>query len=90
MRETPGSISGLGVPLEKSVATHSSVLAWRIPWTEERGGLQSMGSKEWDTTEQLTLSNTLSEHLRHNCPSVYIVPCKGEQMQAGCVEPEMV
>ena len=32
-------------PLEKEVATHSSVLAWRIPWTEEPGGLQSMGSQ---------------------------------------------
>ena len=53
-------------------------------------GYSPWGRKEWDTTEQLTLSNTLSEHLRHNCPSVYIVPCKGEQMQAGCVEPEMV
>ena len=31
-------------------ATHSSILAWRIPWTEEPGGLQSMGSKESDTT----------------------------------------
>ena len=31
-------------PLEKGMATHSSVLAWRIPWTEEPGGLQSMGS----------------------------------------------
>ena len=31
-------------PLEKEMATHSSVLAWRIPWTEEPGGLQSMGS----------------------------------------------
>ena len=30
-------------PLEKEVATHSSILAWRIPWTEEPGGLQSMG-----------------------------------------------
>ena len=30
-------------PLEKGMATHSSVLAWRIPWTEEPGGLQSMG-----------------------------------------------
>ena len=30
-------------PLEKEMATHSSVLAWRIPWTEEPGGLQSMG-----------------------------------------------
>ena len=31
--------------LEKEVATHSSILAWRIPWTEEHGGLQSMGSQ---------------------------------------------
>ena len=32
-------------PLEKGVATHSSILAWRIPWTEESGGLQSIGSQ---------------------------------------------
>ena len=32
-------------PLEQDMATHSSVLAWRIPWTEEPGGLQSMGSQ---------------------------------------------
>ena len=37
-------------PLEKEMATHSSILAWRIPWTEEPGGLQSMGSQESDTT----------------------------------------
>ena len=43
-------------PLEKEVAAHSSVLAWRLPWTEEPGALQSMGHKESDTTEQLTLS----------------------------------
>ena len=43
-------------PLEKEMAAHPSVLAWRIPWTEEPGGLQSMGRKESDTTEQLTLS----------------------------------
>ena len=34
-------------PLEKEMATHSSILAWRIPWTEEPGRLQSMGSQEW-------------------------------------------
>ena len=39
-------------PLEKEMATHSSILAWRIPWTEELGGLQSMGRKELDTTER--------------------------------------
>ena len=32
-------------PLEKEMATHSSILAWRMPWTEEPGGLQSMGSQ---------------------------------------------
>ena len=32
-------------PLEKEMATHSSILAWRIPWTEESGGIQSMGSQ---------------------------------------------
>ena len=36
-------------PLEKEMATHSSVLAWRIPWTEELGGLQSMDHKEFAT-----------------------------------------
>ena len=35
------------------MATHSSILAWRIPWTEELGGLQSTGRKESDTTERL-------------------------------------
>ena len=47
-------------PLEKEVATHSSVLASRIPWTEEPGGLHSpWGPKESDTTEGLTLSLSL-------------------------------
>jgi len=39
-------------PLEKGIATHSSILVWRIPWTGEPGRLQSMGSKELDMTEQ--------------------------------------
>ena len=43
-------------PLEKGMATHSSILAWRIPWTEEPDGLQSMGLQESDTTGRLTLS----------------------------------
>ena len=38
-----GWIPGLEDPLEKEMATHSSILAWKIPWTEEPGGLQSMG-----------------------------------------------
>ena len=40
-------------PVEDGMATHSSILAWRIPWTEEAGGLQSVGRKESDTTERL-------------------------------------
>ena len=40
-------------PLEKEMATHSRILAWRIPWMEELGGLQSTGHKESDTTERL-------------------------------------
>jgi hypothetical protein len=36
-------------PLEEKMATHSRILAWRIPWTEEPGGLQSMGVAESDT-----------------------------------------
>ena len=41
--------------LKKGMATHSSILAWRIPWREKPGSLQSMGCKESDMTERLTL-----------------------------------
>ena len=44
-----GSTPGSGKPLEEEVATHPSVLAWRIPWAEEPGGLQSMGSRKSQT-----------------------------------------
>ena len=40
-----GSISGLGRSLKRGMATHSSIFAYKIPWTEEPGGLQSMGSQ---------------------------------------------
>ena len=42
--------------LEKAMATHSSTFAWKIPWTEEPGGLQSLESLELDTTERLTFT----------------------------------
>ena len=42
-------------PLEKRMATHASILAWRLPRTEEPGGLQSVVLKELDITEQVTL-----------------------------------
>ena len=47
-------------PLEKEVATHSSILAWRIPWMEEPGGLSPKDSKEQDTNEA-------TEHTRVQC-----------------------
>ena len=46
-------------PLEKRKATRSSILAWRIPWTEESCGLQSMDCKELDTTERLCTAQHL-------------------------------
>ena len=50
MQETQVRFLGQEDPLEKEMTIHSSILAWRIPWTEEPGRLQSMGSQESDTT----------------------------------------
>ena len=50
MQETWVRSLGQEDPLEEEMATHSIILAWRIPWTEEPGRLQSMGSQESDTT----------------------------------------
>ena len=44
-------------PLEQEMTTCSSILAWKIPWTEEPGGLQSMGCKELDTTERSSMQH---------------------------------
>ena len=56
MQETWVGSLGWGDLLEKGMATHSNILAWRIPWTEEPDGLQSMGSQSVsDMTEQLIL-----------------------------------
>ena len=51
MRETQVRSLGWEDPLEKEMATHSCILAWRIPWTEELGGLQSKGTQRVDRTE---------------------------------------
>ena len=45
MQETQVQFLGEEDPLEEEVATHSSILAWKIPWTEQPGGLRSMGSQ---------------------------------------------
>ena len=54
MQETCVQSLGWEDLLEKEMATHSSILAWRIPWSEEPGGPQSMGSQELDMTERLS------------------------------------
>ena len=51
MQETQVRSLGQEDPLEEEMATHSSILAWRIPWTEEPGRVQAMGSQESDMTE---------------------------------------
>ena len=61
MQETQVPFLGMEDPLEKEMATHSSILAWRIPWTEEPGRLQSMGSQRGRqnlATEHSTLNQT--------------------------------
>ena len=59
-QETRVQTLGREDPLEEGMATHSGILAWRIPWTEELGGLQSMGLQESDTTEA-------TKHSEHIC-----------------------
>ena len=61
---------------EKAMAPHSSTLAWKIPWTEEPGGLQSMGCEESDMTEQLYFHFSLS------C----IGEGNGNPLQCSCLE----
>ena len=58
------------------MAPHSSTFAWKIPWTEEPGGLQSMGSLESDTTERLHFHSSLS------C----IGEGNGNPLQCSCLE----
>ena len=60
------------------MATHSSILAWRIPWTEELGGLQSTGRKGLDTTERLHFHFTLmrvgsNSFLHHKSPFPFVL-----------------
>ena len=62
-------------PLEEGMATHSSILAWKIPWTEELGGLQSMGSQESDATEhtyRLSIYVFQNSHVKISPPMCYV------------------
>ena len=59
MQETWVQSPGLEDPLEKEMSTHSRIFAWRIPWTEEPGGLQSMGSQtSWTQLSYQTTSSS--------------------------------
>ena len=62
MQETQVWSLGWEDPLEKGMATHSSILAWRIPWTEEPGGLQSM---QLQTARHEWATNTHFHHIHH-------------------------
>ena len=63
MQESGVRSLGQEDPLEKEMATHSSIFAWRIPWTEESGGLQSMGSQR---VRHDYVTNTFTFHRRGN------------------------
>ena len=66
-QETRVESLGQEEPLEKGMATHSSILAWRIPWTEEPGGLQSMESQRVRhdlVTDTLTLTSKESSFIK--------------------------
>ena len=75
MRETWVQLLDREDPLEKETTTHSSVLAWRVPWTEEPGGLQVVGSQESDTTWHYSFLSpalaviTALPGASHHCPS---------------------
>ena len=66
MRETWVRSLGWDDLLEKGKATHSSILAWRIPWTEEPGGLSPRGCKESDKTEQLSTHTRVEKNIEFN------------------------
>ena len=74
-----GSIPGSGKPLEKEMVTHSSILAWEIPWTEESGGLESMGlqrvSHNLMTKQQLQQKQKIGKEVCIFCKSLIIKMC---------------
>jgi len=61
MQETWVQSLGWEYPLEKEIGTHSSILAWEIPWTEEPSMLRSKGSQELDTTWRLNHYNIFNK-----------------------------
>ena len=68
MQETMVQSLGREDPLEKGMATHSSILAWRIPWMEEPGGLQYWGCKESNMTQRLIFHFIFNSNKHHPFP----------------------
>ena len=84
MRETQVRSLGWEDPLKKEMVTHSSTLAWKIPWTEEPCRLQSMGCKESDTTERLHSHSNFNSQL-----NLTIGEGSGTPLQYSCLENPM-
>ena len=90
MQETWVQSLGQEDPLEKEMATHSSILAWKIPWTEEPGRLQSMGSQrvghDWETFF-LFFSYCLFRHnaIAHLIEQMHVLSCSNPQFTIGLV-----
>ena len=95
MQETPVLSRSWDDPLEKRMATHSSILAWRIPWIEELAGYSPWRREELDTTEQLTVSLFIFIHVYVCvcvCVSMYTVEPgvgNGNPLQYSCLENPM-
>ena len=75
--EDPGLIPGSEDPLEKEMATHSSTLAWKIPWTEEPGGLQSMGLHDWATSLSYPVNTHMTDMVQWK-PLVFLAILEGQ------------
>ena len=71
VQETWVQSQGQEDPLEKEMATHSSILAWKILWTEKPGGLQSMGLEELDPAEQLNHHHSISTNQENTSAVIY-------------------
>ena len=69
-QDMQGLIPGQGDPLEKEMAIHSSILAWKILWTEWPGGLQSIESQSWTRVKQLTRVHALIRDVNY----IYRIP----------------
>ena len=76
MQETQVQSLSWEDPLEKEIATHSSTLAWRIPWTQEPGGLQSMELQSWARLSDFTSTEAVCDRAQTQNP-------RGVWIQAG-------